>query len=82
MIQALRGFTRTRKQLVCEIAQHTLRIQKVLEDANIKLGSVLATLLGKSGRAMLTAIVAGKQDPERLAALAVGTARQAPALSS
>ena len=75
-IQALRDLTRTRKQLVREIAQHTLRIQKVLEDANIKLGSVLTNVLGKSGRAMLAAIIAGDEDPERLAALAVGTARR------
>ena len=75
-IQALRDLTRTRKQFVREIAQHTLRIQKVLEDANIKLGSVLTNILGKSGRAMLAAIIAGEEDPERLAALAVGTARR------
>jgi transposase len=75
-IQELRDLTRTRKQLVREIAQHTLRIQKVLEDANIKLASVLSNILGQSGRAMLTAIIAGEADPERLAALAVGTARR------
>jgi transposase len=43
-VQALRDLTRTRKQLVREIAQHTLRIQKILEDANIKLASVLRDL--------------------------------------
>jgi transposase len=75
-VQELRDLTRTRKQLVREIAQHTLRIQKILEDANIKLGSVLSNVLGTSGRAMLTAILAGEADPERLAALAVGTARR------
>lgn len=75
-VQELRDLTRTRKQLVREIAQHTLRIQKVLEDANIKLASVLSNLLGTSGRAMLAAILAGEEDPERLAALAVGTARR------
>ena len=58
-IQELRDLTRTRKQLVREIAQHSLRIQKVLEDANLKLGSVLSDVLGRSGRAMLEAIVAG-----------------------
>src|SRR5262249_22159005 len=41
-MQDLRGLTRTRKQLVREIAQHTLRIQKTLEDANIKLASVVS----------------------------------------
>src|SRR6266851_5726947 len=75
-IHELRDLTRTRKQLVREIAQHTLRIQKVLEDANLKLASVLSSILGQSGRAMLTAIIAGEADPERLAALAVGTARR------
>ena len=52
-IQELRDLTRTRKQLVREIAQHSLRIQKILEDANIKLGSVLSDVLTLSGRAML-----------------------------
>lgn len=59
-----------------EIAQHSLRIQKVLEDANLKLGSVLSNVLGCSGRAMLDAIVAGEDNPERLAALAQGNARR------
>jgi transposase len=74
--QELRDLTRTRKQLVREIAQHSLRIQKVLEDANLKLGSVLSNVLGCSGRAMLDAIVAGEDNPERLAALAQGNARR------
>ena len=51
-IQQLRDLTRTRKQLVREISQHSLRIQKVLEDANLKLGSVLSDVLGHSGLAM------------------------------
>src|ERR1700750_2101677 len=71
-IQELRDLTRTRKQLVREISQHSLRIQKVLEDAHIKLGSVLSDVLGRSGRAMLEAIVAGESDPQRLAELALG----------
>ncbi len=75
-IQELRDLTRTRKQLVREISQHSLRIQKVLEDANLKLGSVLSDVLGHSGRAMLKAIVNGEADPERLAALAQGNARK------
>ena len=58
-----------------EVSQHSLRIQKVLEDANLKLGSVLSDVLGKSGRAMLDAIVAGETDPARLAALAQDAAR-------
>jgi transposase len=75
-IQELRDLTRTRKQLVREVAQHTQRLQKVLEDANVKVASVLSTILGRSGRAMLDAIVAGETDPERLADLAQKTARR------
>jgi transposase len=75
-IQALRDLTRTRKQLVREISQHSLRIQKVLEDANIKVASVLSDVLGQSGRAMLAALIEGEDDPERLADLARGTARK------
>lgn len=51
------------------------RIQKILEDANIKLASVVTDILGVSGRAMLKAIVAGQSDPEQLAELARGTLR-------
>jgi transposase len=75
-IQELRDLTRTRKQLVREVSQHSTRIQKVLEDANLKLGSVLSDVLGKSGRAILEALIAGQSDPERLADLAQGTARK------
>ncbi len=71
-IHELRDLTRTRKQLVREIAQHTLRIQKVLEDANLKLTSVLTDILGLSGRAILTALMDGETDPERLADLMQG----------
>lgn len=75
-IQELRDLTRTRKQLVREMSQHILRIQKVLEDANLKVASVLSNIVGKSGRAMLAALIAGETDPERLADLAQGTARK------
>lgn len=75
-IQELRDLTRTRKQLVREISQHSLRIQKVLETANIKLGSVLSNILCLSGRTMLAAIIDGEDDPERLADLAKGAARK------
>jgi transposase len=75
-IQELRDLTRTRKQLVREISQHSSRIQKILEDANLKLGSVLSDVLGKSGRAILNALIAGESDPEKLADLARGTARK------
>jgi transposase len=71
-IQELRDLTRTRKQLVRESNRHTQRIQKTLEDANIKLTEVLSDLLGTSGRAILQALVAGETDPERLAELTSG----------
>ncbi len=66
-IQELRDLTRTRKQLVREIARHTLRLQKTLEDANVKLTRVASDILGVSGRAILAALIAGETDPERLA---------------
>jgi len=67
-VQELRSLTRTRKQFVRERSAHIQRIEKVLEDANLKLGVVLSDILGKSGRAVLDAIVAGESDPERLLA--------------
>jgi transposase len=71
-IQELRDLTRTRKQLVRETTRHTQRIQKTLEDAHVKLTEVISDILGMSGRAILTALVAGETDPERLAALTSG----------
>ena len=68
-IQELRDLTRTRKQLTREIVQHTQRIQAVLEEANIKLSSVITDILGMSGRRILQAIVAGETDPMKLAEL-------------
>lgn len=69
-VQELRDLTRTRKQLVREVARHTQRLQKTLEDANIKIVGVISDILGKSGRAFLDAIIAGEEDPEKLADLA------------
>jgi transposase len=68
--QELRALLRTRKQLVRERSRHIQRIHKVLEDANVKIDAELSDMLGKSGRAMLDAIVAGETDPVRIAALA------------
>ncbi len=68
--QEMRTLLRTRKQLVRERTRHIQRIQKTLEDANIKIEAELSDLLGKSGRAMLEAMIAGENDPARLAALA------------
>jgi transposase len=68
--QDLRALLRTRKQLVREKASHIQRMQKTLEDANIKLDSAVADILGKTGRAIIEALIAGESDPAKLAALA------------
>lgn len=70
LFRELRELTRQRTQLVGEKTAVANRIQKVLEDANIKLGSVASDVLGVSGRAMLEALIAGEEDPEKLADLA------------
>src|ERR1044072_7305291 len=77
--QELRALLRTRKRLVRERTSHVQRIQKTLEDANIKLDSAISDLMGKSGRAMIAALIAGESDPGRLAALADGRLKAAPA---
>jgi transposase len=69
-IQELRSLLRTRKQLVREKASHVQRLQKTLEEANIKLESVLSDVMGRSGRAMIRALIDGETDPAKLAALA------------
>jgi transposase len=66
-VQELRTLTRTRKQFVRERSAHVQRIEKVLEDANLKLSVAISDILGKSGRAVLQAIIDGQTDPERLA---------------
>src|SRR6516164_9702556 len=68
--QEMRNLLRTRKQLVREKSSHILRVQKTLEDANIKLDSVVTDVMGMSGRAMIEALVAGESDPAKLARLA------------
>ena len=66
----VRDLTRQRTQLVDEASRISNRIQKVLEDANVKLGSVASNVVGASGRLMLEAIIAGQDDPVQLADLA------------
>lgn len=66
----LRDLTRQRSRLINERTAVINRIQKVLEDANIKLGSVASNALGVSGRLMIEAIIGGEYDPVRLADLA------------
>src|ERR1700747_1340348 len=65
-IRRLRDLTRMRVKIRQMLATFANRIQKVLEDANSKLGSVASDVLGVSGRHMLTALVEGQQDPEQL----------------
>ena len=74
-IRELRDLTRQRKQLVKQRASNVQRIQKVLEDTNIKLSSVATDITGKSGWEMLKQIVAGKDNAEQLAELARGRLR-------
>jgi transposase len=69
-VRELRDLTRQRAQLAGEKAAVANRIQKVLEEANIKLGSVATDVLGESGRDMIRALIAGENDPEKLADLA------------
>ena len=66
----LRDLTRQRAQVIGEHSRITNRIQKVLEDANVKLASVASDVVGVSGRRMLDAIIAGVDDPQQLADLA------------
>ncbi len=85
-IRELRDLTRARRTLVAQRATEANRVQKLLETANIKLGSVAADVLGKSGRLMLKALIAGERDGSRLAELAKGPLRKkraalAPALT-
>jgi Transposase and inactivated derivatives len=74
-IRELRDLTRYRKTIVQEHTQEVNRLQKVLETANLKLASVASDVLGRSGRDMLDALVAGQRDPDALADLARGRLR-------
>lgn len=82
-IRELRDLTRYRKRLVQNHTSEGQRIAKVLEDAGIKLDSVVSHLMGMSGRAMLQALIAGQRDPDQLAELARGRLRtKIPALTA
>ena len=74
-VRQLRNLTRYRKTQIQERAREVNRLHKALEDAGIKLDTVAADIMGKSGRAMLDALVAGETDPNVLAELAVGRMR-------
>lgn len=72
----LRELTRYRTKLVQERTREINRVQKVLEDANVKLGSVTSSVLGVSGREMIEQLIAGQDDPAELAQLARGRLRK------
>ena len=74
-IRDLRDLVRYRKTLVYERSQEVNRLHKLLETANIKLTSVVSDVMGKSGHAMLEALLKGISDPEALADLARGSLR-------
>jgi transposase len=74
-IRELRDLTRYRKTVIEERTREVQRLEKVLEDAGIKLSSVASSILGVSGRAMLDALVNGEADPVVLAGLARGKLR-------
>jgi transposase len=75
-IRALRDLTRTRVGLVQTRTQAKNRVQKVLEDSNIKLASVVSDVFGKSGRRMLQALIDGERSPQKLASMALGRLRR------
>ena len=74
-IRRLRDLTRLRVDLTEERSRHKQRLEKLLEDALIKLGTVATDSFGVSGRAMLEALIAGQRDPKVLAELARGRLR-------
>lgn len=81
-IRCLRDLTRHARRLTEERTRTIQRLEKVLQDAGIKLTSVASTILGKSGRAILSALLAGEEDPAVLADLAKGRLRpKIPALT-
>lgn len=80
-LRDLRELTRYRKRQIEDRTQEVNRLYRVLEDAGLKLASVMSDVMGRSGRAMLDAIIGGSRDPEALAQLAKGRLRaKLPAL--
>jgi transposase len=75
-VRDLRDLTRLRKTLIRERGHHVNRIEKILELANIKIGTVITDIMGKTGRAILQALSAGLDDPAPLAARAEGLLRK------
>jgi len=79
-IRQLRDLTRYRRSLIRERTRGKQRVEKLLEDAQIKLSSVISTIFGVSGRQMLEALIAGQHNPKTLAAMAHGTMRSKAAV--
>jgi len=75
-VRELRDLTRQRAQLIADHATAANRVQKVLEDANIKLAGVASDVLGVSGRAMIAGLIAGQSDATCLAEKAKGRLRE------
>jgi len=75
-VRQLRDLTRRRKQLVRNEAQERNRIQKILEDANVKLGNVLTDIFGLSGQLMIDKLLEGNATPAEIAELAQRSARK------
>jgi transposase len=75
-IRTLRNLTRYRKTQIADRQREAARLHKILEDTGIKLGCVASDILGKSGRDMLDALVAGTTDPAVLADLSRGVLRK------
>src|SRR6266571_6118171 len=75
-IRELRDFTRRRKRLLGNATSERNRVQKILEDANVKLGNVLTDVFGASGQLMLDALLQGQATPEQVAQMAQGKAKK------
>ncbi|MCZ0973092.1 IS110 family transposase [Streptomyces albulus] len=78
-VRELRDLTRSRAVLTHERTRHKQRAEKLLEDAQIKLSSVISDIFGVSGRAMLEALIVGERSPKALAGLAHGGIKASPA---
>lgn len=75
LIRELRDLTRYRRALIRDRTREMQRVEKLLEDAQVKLSSVISDIFGVSGRAMLEALIAGQRDPKVLAQMAQGRMR-------
>ena len=75
-IRRLRDLTRYRRALVSDRSREMQRVEKLLEDAQIKISAVLSNLHGVTARAMMDALIAGQRDPRALAQLAKGRVRK------